>query len=103
MDNKPGNAIKAEILEYVLRSFDVTLEALRSPSREGVLVDARGCYIYLCRRLLDTNYVVLGWDLDRHHATAIHGFIRLRNLLEIGDTRVTPVIDHFFKTKKYRT
>lgn len=76
------------IAQTVARHFDLTLAALKSPSRSRGVVLARGVAAYLARNLTDRSLQQIGTYFGgRDHTTVLHACRRTDELLA-GDSAV---------------
>jgi chromosomal replication initiator protein len=67
--------------------FDITPEAIRSPSRSRPLVNARQVSMYLCRELTDLSLPKIGKHFGgRDHTTVLHATTKVRRQLQEEDT-----------------
>ena len=82
IDPKDGSAIISILLQSV--SEDV----FKSKYRGREVVDARAIYYYLSKTLTNKSYYYIGKRVNRDHASAIHGFNQLVDLVDIGDKKL---------------
>lgn len=72
-----------EIEQAVARSFGLTVDQLRSKSRQRQLANARAVAMYLERSLLDLAYTQIGQRFGgRDHSTVIHSIQKVERQLE---------------------
>ena len=78
-DARPPDFL-AKIVEQVADSFRIPLEVLKGRSRIAHVAFCRQVAMFMCRRA-KANYPVIGEQLDRDHATVMHGCALVQRLV----------------------
>jgi len=76
-----------EIIEVVENTFRVPRTDLMSKSRKGAVTWARQVAMYLARHYTDLPLEEIGKALGRDHATVIHSFQKVNQLMEAHPTK----------------
>lgn len=76
------------IIKAVTTYLDITEDVFKSKYRGREVVDARAIYYYLSKVLTNKSYYYIGKRVNRDHASAIHGFNQLVDLVDIGDKKL---------------
>lgn len=77
--------IKAAVMEV----FSVSESDLTDSCRNGLLSDARSCYVWYSRNTTNATLKLLAHMLKRDHASVINFKNRADNLLEVGEEKFT--------------
>jgi len=71
------------ILRFLANEYDVNYFELSNKSRKSNLVRVRFLYFYLSRVLTIQSLADIGAEVKRDHATAIYGFQKIQNEIDI--------------------
>ena len=84
--NKVSESEKIDlIIKAVITHLDISEDVFKSKYRGREVVDARAIYYYLSKAFTNKSYYYIGKKVNRDHASAIHGFNQLVNLVDVGD------------------
>ena len=87
--NKRNKVTESEkidlIIKAVITHLDISEDVFKSKYRGRKVVDARAIYYYLSKAFTNKSYYYIGEKVNRDHASAIHGFNQLVNLVDVGD------------------
>ena len=76
----------AEIQRVVAEEFGLTAAELRAKSNEWQICRPRMMAMYLCRKLTNCSFGVIGREFGaKHHTTVLHGVRRARQLIETDE------------------
>lgn len=67
------------ILENVCEILDVKSNVLKSKNRMNVIAYARFCYYYSAKLLTNYSLKLIGYKVNRNHATVIYGLKQFNN------------------------
>jgi len=71
------------ILRFLANEYDVNYYELINKSRKSHLVKVRFLYFYLSRVLTIQSFEDIANEVNRDHATAIYGFQKIQNEIDI--------------------
>ena len=87
--NKRNKVTESEKIDLIIKAtithLDIPEDVFKSKYRGREVVDARSIYYYLSKALTNKSYYYIGEKVNRDHASAIHGFNQLVNLVDVGD------------------
>tara|TARA_Y100000389_G_C17272584_1_gene418791 strand:+ start:304 stop:720 length:417 start_codon:yes stop_codon:yes gene_type:complete len=87
--NKISESKKIDlIIKAVITHLDIPEDVFKSKYRGRKVVDARAIYYYLSKAFTNKSYYYIGEKVNRDHASAIHGFNQLVDLVDIGDKKL---------------
>jgi len=73
------------IIKATTNHLGISEDVFKSKFRGRDVVDARAIYYYLSKAFTNKSYYYIGKKVNRDHASAIHGFNQLVNLVDVGD------------------
>ena len=85
-----------KLIEQVVCSA-MGVEDISTPGRAQTSVKPRQIAMYLARKHYKLKYTEIGKRYERDHATAIHAFVTVRNLIECRDPDYYQLIRHIEK------
>ena len=87
--NKRNKVTESEKIDLIIKAtithLDISEDVFKSKYRGRKVVDARAIYYYLSKAFTNKSYYYIGEKVNRDHASAIHGFNQLVNLVDVGD------------------
>ena len=89
-----------KIIEAIRLATGYSLKELKSKSRQKELTAARHILHYVLRVNLNMLYTQIGFITNRNHATIIHSYVTVKNLIEINDELIINLllkIQHYEK------
>lgn len=83
MRSKPKEASIETIQIVVAQHFNLTVDDLNGPSRKKDIAVARQVAMYLCKKLTQNSYKIIGSKFgNRDHSTVVHAFQTIEELLK---------------------
>lgn len=76
------------VLSVIASSFNVTIADIKGKSRKNCLPDARHIYCFIVKQAHDNRKIakatleLIGDVINKDHATVIHGYRKVRNIME---------------------
>ena len=87
--NKRNKVTESEKIDLIIKAttnhLGISEDVFKSKFRGRDVVDARAIYYYLSKAFTNKSYYYIGKKVNRDHASAIHGFNQLVNLVDVGD------------------
>lgn len=87
--NKKNRVKESEKIDLIIKAtithLGISEEVFKSKYRGREVVDARAIYYYLSKVFTSKSYYYIGEKVNRDHASAIHGFNQLVDLVDFGD------------------
>ena len=87
--NKRNKVTESEkidlIIKAVITHLDISEDVFKSKYRGRKVVDARSIYYYLSKVYTQKSYYYIAEKVNKDHASAIHGFNQLVDLVDFGD------------------
>lgn len=68
------------ILKFICERLNVNVVDIRGSSRKREVVEVRHIYCHICKRITKYSLDVIGREINRDHATVIHGNKTIQNL-----------------------
>lgn len=81
-----GKPATVQILNVVSDVFGLSVDQIVSKSRKREIVWARQCAMYLLRKTLQMTLTDIAKELNRDHATVMHGVKNWANQMQYEDT-----------------
>jgi chromosomal replication initiation ATPase DnaA len=82
----------SDVLDVVSNYYGMTKEEMSKQNRGFEWKLSRFVYFFFCKKMTLCSWRVIGKEVCRDHATAIHGFNKVKGWLEIGDLGMTKTI-----------
>jgi len=100
MKSSDGDRIDI-LIDTVCQFYNITIDELKSRSRQGYIVEARRMYCYLARVLTPKSLKDIGLKIDRDHATVLHQYKNMAGYVEICDTNMIKDVNNI--TEEYES
>ena len=99
-EERPTSVTIDKILNEVSRTFDISLDDLKSQKRDAEIVNARQIAMYVTREVTGITYESIGEKLGgKDHATVTHSIKKIKKQLE-NDIRLRDLIEDIIKNSK---
>ncbi len=85
------------IIKATTNHLGISEDVFKSKFRGRDVVDARAIYYYLSKAFTNKSYYYIGKKVNRDHASAIHGFNQLVNLVDVGDKELKTKLNNIKK------
>ncbi|MGM0557775.1 MAG: chromosomal replication initiator protein DnaA [Myxococcota bacterium] len=95
MNIEQGREVDTDtIIDVTARHFDISSSDIRGRRRTRAISEPRQYAMYLARKHTDHSYPQLGEQFGgKDHTTVLAAFKKMSELLEIGDTETTDILD----------
>tara|TARA_Y100000389_G_C17244770_1_gene405026 strand:+ start:250 stop:666 length:417 start_codon:yes stop_codon:yes gene_type:complete len=99
--NKRNKVTESEKIDLIIKAtithLDIPEDVFKSKYRGREVVDARAIYYYLSKVFTSKSYYYIGEKVNRDHASAIHGFNQLVDLVDFGDKELKTKLNNIKK------
>ncbi|WP_089780120.1 helix-turn-helix domain-containing protein [Chitinophaga sp. YR573] len=93
----PESEVENLILAHIYEAFKVNWPQIASPCRKRFIVSARHLYFLLMRKYTAWSTLRIGGKVGVDHTTVVNGVKRMKDLLDVNDSIITPVVESFIE------
>ena len=99
-EERPTSVTVEKIINEVSRTFDISVDDIKSQKRDAEIVNARQIAMYVTREVTGITYEAIGEKLGgKDHATVTHSIKKIKSMLE-SDSRMRDLIEDIIKNSK---